>query len=512
VNRPHPLVAIRSRAAATPLRVKLVASVLLIAAVGLTATALVATTALHTYLLDRVDSQLQSFARPAAGRFGGDGGVGAPRGPDGGDGQRRLPSDFYVRVYDAAGAPDGSLSQPLIRRSPPKLPVLTEARAASGAPFTVMSVDGRSSWRVVTRVRSDGPGSIAVAIPLSDVNHTVDRLVVLEGGIGAIVLVFMGLSGYVLILRSLRPLVEVEHTAAAIAAGDLSRRVAAQHPRTEVGRLSAALNGMLTRIEDAFDHERTSQQQARASEERMRRFVADASHELRTPLTSIRGFAELYRMGAAGSGADVRRLMRRVEDEAARMGLLVEDLLLLARLDQQRPLQHEPVDVLDLARDIVHDAQVVAPERQIELTADVPVPAQVLGDDMRLRQVLHNLVTNALSHTPGGTPVTVRVAIEGPAAARSVVVEVADRGPGLSREDADRVFERFYRVDTSRTRQAGGSGLGLSIVAGLVAAHDGVVSVSGRDGGGAVFRVELPLLTQRGRSRPNAPASSVTAG
>jgi two-component system OmpR family sensor kinase len=222
----------------------------------------------------------------------------------------------------------------------------------------------------------------------------------------------------------------------------------------------------------------------------MRRFVADASHELRTPLTSIRGFAELYRMGAANEFEDLPRLMHRIEEEAARMGVLVEDLLLLARLDQQRPLAADPVDLLAVTSDVVHDAQVVAAKRPISLTADAEVPPVVRGDPQRLQQVVTNLVSNALTHTPAGTPIDVRVSIEG----HSAVVTVADRGPGIDATTAARVFERFYRADESRSRTGGGSGLGLSIVAGLVAAHGGTVSVDQRPGGGAVFAVTIPLF------------------
>jgi len=221
----------------------------------------------------------------------------------------------------------------------------------------------------------------------------------------------------------------------------------------------------------------------------MRRFVGDASHELRTPLTTIRGFAELYRQGAASDAAAVQRLMGRIESESARMGLLVEDLLLLARLDAQRPLEREPVDLLTVASDAVHDAKAVAPQRVVRLEVlEGPGTPEVMGDEGRLRQVLSNLVTNALTHTPQDTAVTVRVGT----LAEQVVLEVADDGPGLSGEDASRVFERFYRTDTSRTRASGGTGLGLSIVAALVSAHGGSVSVDSQPGQGATFRVLLP--------------------
>jgi two-component system, OmpR family, sensor kinase len=288
--------------------------------------------------------------------------------------------------------------------------------------------------------------------------------------------------------RSLRPLSEVERTAAAIAAGQLDRRVPTRDPRTEVGRLSLALNGMLAQIQSAMAASESSAEKARGSEERMRRFITDASHELRTPLTTIRGFAELYRQGAAN---DVEMLMSRIESESSRMGLLVEDLLLLARLDAQRPLDRRRVDLLVLASDAVHDARSIAPKRTITMEVfDGPGTPEVLGDEPRLRQVLSNLMTNALQHTPDTADVTVRVGTDDGTA----VIEVCDKGPGMNVEDAHRVFERFYRADSSRARASGGTGLGLSIVDSLVYAHGGTVSVTTAPGQGCRFRVELPRI------------------
>jgi signal transduction histidine kinase len=325
--------------------------------------------------------------------------------------------------------------------------------------------------------------------------------------VGLIVLTVLGGAGYVLVRNSLRPLVEVEGTARAIAAGDLSQRVPVGDERTEVGRLSLALNGMLSRIESAFRAQQASEEAARGSEHRMRRFVADASHELRTPLTSIRGFAELYRQGAVRSEEDVRRLMERIEAEGGRMGLLVEDLLLLARMDQQRPLTFGPVDLAEVAGDVVHDATAVQPDRPISLhldgsLADVPV---VIGDEGRLRQVIGNLVTNALTHTPPDARVTVTLS-EAAGDPDRVVLRVADEGPGMDPADAERAFERFYRADTSRTRAAGGTGLGLAIVSSLVAAHGGSVELATAPGEGAVFTVRLP------RSGPPRPPTGGGAG
>jgi two-component system OmpR family sensor kinase len=327
-----------------------------------------------------------------------------------------------------------------------------------------------------------------VAIDLSDVASTVRALTWSQVGLGAAVLLVLGIAGYAVVHRSLRPLVEVEQTAAAIAAGELDRRIPQRDPRTEVGRLSLALNGMLAQIQRAVASSESSAEQARTSEDRMRRFITDASHELRTPLTTIRGFAELYRQGAA---RDVELLMNRIESESWRMGLLVEDLLLLARLDAQRPLERNRVDLLALASDAVHDARSVAPSRDINMEVfDGPGTPEVLGDEARLRQVLSNLVANALQHTPESAGIAVRVGTE----ADNAVLQVCDEGPGMSGEDAQRVFERFYRTDSSRARTSGGTGLGLSIVDSLVYAHGGTVSVTTAPGKGCKFTVNLPRI------------------
>jgi two-component system OmpR family sensor kinase len=359
-------------------------------------------------------------------------------------------------------------------------------------PDNVPSVNGHTDWRVMTGPLPGGY-TLVVATDLGRDHAAIGRLVAIEAIAGLIVLTILGATGYVLVRNSLRPLAEVEQTARAIAAGDLSRRVPEGDERTEVGRLSMSLNGMLSRIETAFRAQQASEEQARGSEIRMRRFVADASHELRTPLTSIRGFAELYRQGAVRSEEDTRRLMERIEAEGARMGLLVEDLLLLARMDQQRPLTFAPVDLAAIAGDAVHDAKAVQPDRPIvlyldESLTDVPV---VRGDEGRLRQVVGNLVTNALTHTPAGTRVTVTVA-EASDDPGVLVLRVADNGPGMDPADAERAFERFYRADTSRTRAAGGTGLGLAIVSSLVAAHGGSVDLDTAPGKGAVVTVRLP--------------------
>ena len=378
--------------------------------------------------------------------------------------------------------------------------------ANSGKVLTVPATGGDGRWRVAVQPRRDGSGgSVVVAASLDGIDSTTRQLRLIDLVVSLVVLVALAGVGAAIVRASLRPLVDIEQTARAIAAGDLTRRVPDRDPRTEVGRLGRALNTMLAQIESAFGARaaseaaaRRSEEAARHSEDRMRRFVADASHELRTPLTTIRGFAELYRQGAARDPAELDRLMRRIEDQSARMGLLVEDLLLLARLDQQRPLDRDPVDLLALAADAVNDAHAVAPDRQIELVlgtgdGDVGTALVVLGDDQRLRQVLANLVNNALTHTPAGSPIEVRVGTAPLDGRPGAAVEVVDDGPGLTPEQTERVFERFFRADPARSSAAGGTGLGLSIVAALVAVHGGTVQVDSVPGRGARFRVVLPL-------------------
>jgi two-component system, OmpR family, sensor kinase len=507
-----------------PLRIKLVVTVVLLVMLALGGSGAVGITTLRAYLTGRVDSQLRSVAThpgndaPVAGTDTQQGAGGDRQGGGGGDsggGGHRLPSAFVVEVTDANGTitygPTSDLIDPA--EPLPQLPHLTAVQSADAGSHivTVRAVSGNEQWRVLIEpvTLTDGTkGTLLVAQSLGDVRGTVDRLTVLLAVIGGVAVLLVAAAGYFIVRVSLRPLRQVEHTAAAIAAGDLTQRVPQADPGTEVGQLSAALNTMLGEIETAFaqraaseaaarhseEQMRVSEGAARESEQRMRRFVADASHELRTPLTSIRGFSELYRQGAAPSEADVRRLMARIEDEAKRMGLLVEDLLMLARLDQQRPLAQNPVDLLAVAADTVHDAQAVNPSRSIRLDVGrTDPPPIVTGDEPRLRQILGNLMANAVQHTPDGTPVTVGLTVDTTEDIPIVVLTVADEGPGMSQQDAERVFERFYRADQSRSRDDGGSGLGLSIVAALVAGHSGKITVKTAAGSGALFRIELPL-------------------
>jgi two-component system, OmpR family, sensor kinase len=462
-----------------PLRVGLVAATLALVACGLAASGIMVTSILRHSLISRIDQTLLEASRGWAQFPRRQSAAPSYEGPDPG----RPPSKFYVRGIGTDGTPFTAIND---RNAEPALPPNNDVGTN---PTTLLSVNGSDiQWRAVS-VR--GPnGLTTVAIDLSDVQHTVRSLVWLQFGIGVAVLVVVGIASFAVVHRSLRPLYEVEHIAAAIAAGHLDRRIPERDPRTEVGGLSLALNGMLAQIQRAVASSESSAAKARGSEDRMRRFITDASHELRTPLTTIRGFAELYRQGAA---RDVGMLLSRIESEAGRMGLLVDDLLLLARLDVQRPLEQHRVDLLALASDAVHDAHAIDPKRTVSMEVlDGPGTPEVLGDEPRLRQVLSNLVANALQHTPESADVTVRVGTDGDDA----VLEVADEGPGMSEQDASRVFERFYRTDSSRARASGGTGLGLSIVNSLVHAHGGEVSVTTAPGAGCCFRVTLPRISE----------------
>ncbi|WP_052090755.1 sensor histidine kinase [Modestobacter caceresii] len=497
---------VRGSAPRIPLRVTLVALMVALVAAALAATGFAATSLLRDYLVEQQDAQLQrTLDQWAAQPFAV---VQACSRSD-----MRFPTNQYVACLPF-GAEDGPASVVTGPRDDDDLPdvsALDPATIDGTRILTAVSEDGRTRWRVGATQVPATPFSdefvLLVGQDLSADEDALNRLVRIELVVGLLVLAVLGIAGHLVVRNSLRPLVEVEHTAQAIAAGDLSRRVPDGDDRTEVGRLSQALNGMLGRIESSFRAQQASEEHAVASEARMRRFVADASHELRTPLTSIRGFAELHRQGAVHGPEETGRLLQRIESEATRMGLLVEDLLQLARLDQQRPLARGPVDLAELAGDAVHDARAVAPDRSLSLQldpslTDAPV---VRGDEARLRQVIGNLVTNALTHTPADTRVTIRVAEDG-AEPGWLVLAVTDEGPGLAQADADRVFERFYRADASRTRAAGGTGLGLSIVAALVEAHGGRVELHTAPGEGATFAVHLP------RSGPPAPPADQAPG
>jgi two-component system OmpR family sensor kinase len=457
------------------------------------------------------DGNIQEVAAPIAGVWL----------PDGGKPQLAAQEEVSGYGVNAQGQPTGGEKKPGPEVTP-------GASWLSGDEFvTVGATSGNGRWRVLALPNQVfvGPsgaiaGTVVVAWDVSSTYQTISELTSVDVVVSGILLLGLAILGVAVVRASLRPLTDIEKTAEAIAAGDLSRRVPERDPHTEIGRLGRSLNTMLAQIEVAFHARSASELAARRSEDRMRQFVGDASHELRTPLTAIRGFAEYYRQRGTGlAPAELDRIMRRVEQESSRMGVLVEDMLLLARLDQQRPLEHRTVDLLTLAADAVHDARVVAPDRGINLTVSAGTAPLVLGDEVRLRQVIGNLMSNAMAHTPPGTPIEVRirsgsldeasapgVTRPGPAgqtpppapqyagASSAAVLEVTDHGPGLTREQAEHAFERFYRADQART--TGGTGLGLAIVAALVAAHGGTVWVESVPGAGATFRIALPLAPE----------------
>jgi signal transduction histidine kinase len=583
----------------TPLRVKMVTAVLALVAIALVAISFVGIAFLKDYLLNGADAQLQELYQNAPHLQNGHNA--ATVSPEPWLYEALLPNEGLQRF---GGYLPPGVSGPAISTDASWL------SASTPTSVTVPAQSGSELWRVVAypgQTFYTGPGqqqvgTLIVGIDVTSIYNTIGNLIRIDVIVSVIVLIALFIVGIAVVRASLRPLTDIEKTAGAIAAGDLTRRVPDLDPRTEVGRLGQSLNTMLSQVEAAFDARAESELAARRSEERMRQFVADASHELRTPLTAIRGFAEYYRQrggaaeisgsarslpggdadgavadvdaaadagavadaghaadagavadaGAAvsprhgsnaepadriGSGplprADLDRIMQRVEQESSRMGGLVEDMLLLARLDQQRPLELATVDMLTLAADAVHDARMIAPDRSINLTVGSGAALLVLGDEARLRQVVGNLINNAISHTPEGSPIEVRVRLGSldewrPAAAAgrragansagqaafavaspslqpfpAVVFEIADQGPGLTQSQAEHVFERFYRADQARTRQSGGAGLGLAIVAALVAVHGGNVWVESPPGGGAIFRIAIPLAPEARNSGPD---------
>jgi two-component system, OmpR family, sensor kinase len=456
------------------LRTRLLIGLVLLAATGITVTGIVTHREQKSFLLKRVNQQLASaFANPKQFQ--------ATLNAPGSTQARLVPFGTYAEVRLDNGTVEPIAPEGMEHIAKPQLP----AKVPIGDSFTVHRPDYRvQAGRVSVKDPRDfapaTPATLVVAIPLRDVNDALHRLLIVEFVVGAAVLLALALLAWWVIKIGLRPLRQMQQTAGAIAAGDRSRRVEIPDEHTEVGQLGIALNQMLQQIERAFD-------ERAASEARLRRFVGDASHELRTPLTSIRGYAELFRRGAADRPEDLAKAMRRIEEEADRMGVLVDDLLLLARLDQGRPLERAPVDLTRIAADAVDDARAVAPQRPITLWPNGAVV--VPGDEVRLRQVMSNLLQNAVSHTPVDTAVHVRVTADD----NDAVIEVRDEGPGMAPEDASRVFERFWRSDTSRARASGGTGLGLAIVAAIAEAHGGSASVDTEPGHGATFRVQLPI-------------------
>lgn len=369
---------------------------------------------------------------------------------------------------------------------------MAELAKSPWAPVAVPGTQVNSAgWRAMVVPLPTSGMNLFMALPLNNVQETVKQTAILVLSSGLLATLLMSMIAYGLTSRSLRPLLRVERTAAMIAEGDLSQRVRDYPPETEVGRLSRSLNAMLSQIERAF-HDRE------ASEHKMRRFIQDASHELRTPLVTIQGYSEFYRHGGLADPEALGSAMGRIEGESKRMAHLVEDLLMLARLDEQRPLERQPVDLLVLGQDAVEDTRVRAADRKVTLVgldSLHPTPASTVGDDARIRQVIANLLTNALRYTPEGTAIEVAVGVRSLiAGAMDAVLEIRDHGQGIPEEDANRIFERFYRSDSSRQRETGGSGLGLAIVAAIVQQHGGSVALTETPGGGATMSISLPYV------------------
>jgi two-component system, OmpR family, sensor kinase len=545
------------------LRARLLLVLIGLLAVGLSLGAVGTHYALRSYLMGRLDQQVRD-AHPVMeqtllrGTPYGDaddrpsGGIGVGGGRD-----LRFGTSYLVGTYGALYDHLGHLllessPGPGGTREPTERPAVTARQLATAeirpdlatVPlWTVSAANGHDGRFRVLAERFDGGDVLVVAVPFTEMDATLGRVATIEIIASSIVMVALAALAFVIIRVGLRPLTRIEQTADEIAWGDLTRRVADTRQRTEVGRLGRAFNAMLTQIESAF-------REREASEQRLRRFIADASHELRTPLTSIRGYAEMFHRGAAQRPEDLALAMRRIEEESARMSGLVDDLLLLARLDQKPVMERESVDVAALVRDIVADARAVAPDRRF--TVDAPAFLEVVGDQAQLRQAVGNLVRNALVHTPADTPILVTAAITEsapisgrpapmrrsaavrhelappetrpvpPAAAPHepvgplpdvgpeapppaavaahqtatdesvIVISVIDHGPGIPVESVDLVFDRFYRADRGRSRDVGGSGLGLSIVAAVAAAHGGRVTHEPTPGGGATFRLTIP--------------------
>jgi len=402
------------------------------------------------------------------------------------------------RVAFVVIAPDGSLVYALpsgFASDPDPLPGVPpadvlRANEHSDRVIDLQAVDGSLAFRAVV---DGGPGGTfrLLAAPLTSVDEPIGALVRNLLLIGAGILAAIIAAAYLIVRGGLRPLERIADAATTIAAGDLSHRADLPHDRSEVGQVGAAFDAMLDRIEAAFAEERAALADKERSEARLRRFVADASHELRTPLTALRGYVDLYRAGGLEDREGLDRAMSRIGTESRRMAALVEDLLLLARLDQGRPLRREPVDLSAVVTDAVADARAVEPGRPI--SADVAADVRVVGDEDRLRQVVGNLFANVRVHTPSDAAVAVTLA----AGDGTCRLAVADRGPGIPDEHGGRIFDRFYRADPGRSPDRGGSGLGLSIAASVAEAHGGSITHAPTDGGGATFTLTLPVALGR---------------
>ena len=478
----------KSPFANSSLRNRLTVGVLVLSAIGFAGAGFGAQALLKNYLINQVDDQLLSVVNGTADRLDQ---AGIARDDDDDDDRgpqaarattplNRVPTSISVTVLDPFGNLVGGIGGDLNSNQVTEYVkgLLPGQVAAFGSkPFTIEAPG--ADFRVATTVLPSSLGSVIVAQSLSDFDKTTRQIGIVFLIIGGLVLLFIAFASRQVIKLSMKPLEKIEATAEKIAGGDLSARLENFEPDTEVGRLSTSLNQMLSRIEESFAA-RTE------SESKLRRFVADASHELRTPLTSIRGFAELHRQGAVPEGEKTKELISRIEKESMRMGSLVEDLLMLARIDQAREIVMADVDLSTLIKEAVTSAQVAGPEHPI--TSDIAHDVHTQGDSDKIYQVVTNLLANARAHTPIGTAIHVATY----SADNGTFVTVADKGPGLTAEDQQHIFERFFRVDTSRQRNSSdGSGLGLSIVDEVMKAHGGSVSVSSEPGNGATFTLHF---------------------
>ena len=491
------------------LRLRLVLGLVVLVTAGLTVFGLATYTLYSRSQYDRLDAQLQASAPAVIPTLAGKAGVayddgdrdhfngpGHGPGPAGGghDGRPGPPQVVPLVGYAELRGTTGAVVAGVAQSSAAAVPLLDDTitvASGRGRFWTTGSQSGSGRWRVYAGPAEGLAGdTVVIAVPTTEVTSALRRLLVLEGSGGALLLGLLAAGAWLILRRGLHPLEQMATSARSITAGDLSERVSPSEGRTEVGQLGLALNTMLGELEAAFaDRDRT--------EHRLRQFLADASHELRTPLTSIQGFAELFRLGTDrdnAQGVDLPVIMRRIEEESARMKTLVEELLLLARLDQARPVERAPVDLAVLAADACSDAVAAAPDRPVSL--DAPEPAVVLGDRDHLRQAIANLVANALRHTPAGTPIEVRARIEAGAA----TVAVRDHGGGLDEDALAHVFDRFWQADHARVGD--GAGLGLAIVAGIAAEHGGTAAAANATDGGALFTLRLPLA---GPWQPTAP-------
>ena len=482
-----PLSRVRTPLSLWSLRNRLILAAMVLAAVAISASDFAANAALRSYLISQVDKELIEISTSSLTRLD-RAGIESENSEEDNDSPftefrplRGVPTSASVSLLDVDGRLIGRIGGDLSQKQIAVFGMsITEAKAKGVAPFTIDGQGDEPDVRAVVQLLPTGLGTVVVANSLAEVDRTLQRLGFFFLILGLLALTAVGLVSRWIIAISLKPLEQVEETAEAIAGGDLSARLPAAKPDTEVGRLTTALNTMLGRIEEAFE--------ARVnSESKLRRFVADASHELRTPLTAIRGFAELHRQGAVVGAENTKELVGRIEKESIRMSTLVEDLLLLARLDQSREMTQEPVDLNALLTEAVASAKAAGPNHLIELSMP-SAEVFILGDSQRVHQVVANLLANARTHTPDNSQI--KVALEQGIA--ETVISVSDNGPGLSEDDQERIFERFFRADPSRARTSGeGSGLGLSIVDAVMQAHGGYVSVQSKLGAGATFKLHF---------------------